>query len=136
MSEDLPKINLKYIRKVLRFIENGPRLRLDMGTYHNYAEPDRYTKKELRAARYPACGTKACFAGWGVMLQLKPEEWKDVVYGTVAPKARKLFGFTMDESDIVFAGEGMLYSTFSRQLRGLKESINTVLRNRGMKERI
>jgi hypothetical protein len=135
-KEKLPKINLPYIRKVLRFIERGPKLRFDMGTYHDHVDPKDHDAKELRELHYPACGTKACFAGWAVMLQRKPDEWADVRYNEVAPEARELLGFTYDEADCVFTGEGCNYSSFAKQLRGLKRSLREVLRGRGIKAKL
>jgi hypothetical protein len=135
-KEKLPKINLPYIRKVLRFIERGPKLRFNMRTYHDHVDPKDHNAKELRVMRYPSCGTKACFAGWAVMLQRKPEGWADVEYSTVAAKARQLLGFTEVEGDIVFAGEGCNYSTIAKQLSALKHSLREVLRGRGIKAKL
>jgi hypothetical protein len=134
-KEKLPKINLPYIRKVLRFIERGPKLRFDMRTYHDHVDTKHHDAKELREMRYPACGTKACFAGWAVMLQRKPEQWDDVNYDEVAQDARELLGFTYEESECVFTG-GCKYSTFAKQLSGLKRALREVLRGRGIKAKL
>lgn len=134
----LPKINLRYIRRVLRFIEGGPKLRFDMSTYGDHAANEfpgeELNKTELRKLGYPECGTRACFAGWCVLLQHKKKDWSEIVEGVnISDTAQKLCGFTDDEADTVFDG---VYGPFSSQLKSLKSRLNDVLANRGSKARI
>lgn len=134
----LPKINLRYIRRVLRFIESGPKLRFDMRTYLDHADnvllKEERTKKNLRALGYPECGTRACFAGWCVLLQLPKKEWAYAAYKLdILRVATQLCGFTEDEAYSVFDAA---YGTFTQQLRELKSRINDVLAERDFRERV
>jgi hypothetical protein len=141
MSEQ-PAINLKYIRKVLHFIESGPKERFEMRTYYRFLDTKLVDQQYLHAQGFPDCGTQACFAGWGVLLQVSKDKWRQKAQDIRLHKpgfresARKLFGFTEGEADFVFEGRSAEAIGYAKQLRELKRSINTVLAGRGMKQRV
>lgn len=136
----MSEINIKYIRKVLRFIEKGPKKRFEMRTYISYCDPKTHSRQWLKSAGYPACGTQACFAGWAVLMQEKPSRWRSWSIGghpnSISRRAMELCGFDDNEATYVFAGPACWIMGFDNQLRLLKRSINEVLRDRGMKERV
>jgi|HubBroStandDraft_3_1064219.scaffolds.fasta_scaffold445040_2 hypothetical protein len=72
-EENKPEINVKYIRKVLRFIENGPKLRFDMGTYINRVDPKENTKLELREMEYPPLRDQGVFCRVGSSIAIEEE---------------------------------------------------------------
>lgn len=133
-----PKINLPLIRKVLRHIKAEPK-RLEMGTWHMRVEEstDKYRSK------FPACGTRACFAGWVYILSPKTKAESNHRLKLPCPNisfvredALKALGFTSSEADLVFAGEATGSSTFSGQFELLLEALNEVLAGRGLKARV
>lgn len=132
MNEVKPEINMAEIRKVLSHIEENVN-RLEMA----YFAAQRNELEKPDGMEWPECGTKACFAGWQVLLSSSPEEWKRICSANdihFVELAQKGFGFTYDEARDVFSGWGSLEP--ANQLRDLKTAINIVLSLRGMEERV
>jgi hypothetical protein len=163
---NLPAINMPEIRKVLAHIEGDLR-RLEMrkwGITKGYvakviplvtarvagvppeevSEVDvEYLKvlKRLDEAGWAQCGTRACFAGWQVLLSIPRDEWFKVMTDEremmteVREQAAEAFGFTHDEGYAVFMPSNQK-ETPEEQLALLKKTINEVLEERGMTERV
>jgi hypothetical protein len=132
----MKKINMKLVRKVLAHVKGDLR-RLSMQVYGVHAGE----RDQLRT--YPACKTKACFAGWAVLLTT-PKKRRSKLFDkngwmnadTVPRHAQRLLGLGMGESFNIFSGRASCTSGAKRQFSQLKKDINDVLKERGMKERV
>lgn len=144
------EINMKLMRKVLAHIKSDFR-RLNMGTYGELkgSESAQMEKEEgclVNPNRWPSCNTKACMAGWTVLVSTPKSQWKSLfekdgdMKTSTHSKARKLLGLSVEEANEIFTGNACWPScwpsTAKEQYSLLKEDINEVLEARDMKERV
>src|SRR5437899_999101 len=82
-------MNVKLLRKVAR---------------HIAAEPIRFCGSWYMASCHLPCGTRACIAGWAVILgnRMKPEEIFTLDTNTIRAKAEKLLRINADQSRRLF----------------------------------
>lgn len=131
----MAEINMKLVRKVLAHVK-GDLKRLKMSVYGQQRE-GREGKKG-----YPACETRACFAGWTVLLTTPKKKWAKLFFKSfmdpeqTASRAQKLLGLTDGERYHIFSGRATNRWTTVSQFSQLKKDINGVLKGRGMKERV
>jgi len=140
------KINMKLVREVLTHIKEDLH-RLNMGSYgilkgSRDAEDEELLENLINPDHWPSCNTKACFAGWTVLLNTPKKEWQKLflkdgsMRDSTHTKARKMLGFTDYEAETVFAGNALYGNTAREQFQYLKQDINEVLLERGMEERV
>ena len=92
----MAKLNVKLLNRIKR---------------HLIAEPKRYDQatwaREVSGKGAPACGTRACIAGWAVLLSVPKPEWSQWIGADseIADKAQDLLGLTNDERGVLFAVE-------------------------------
>jgi len=140
----MKEINVKEIKRVLKHVRGDMR-RLDMATYGVLEN----TPSAAEYKNFPACGTKACLAGWTVLLNTPKKNWNklftanDTSYAEAGlmkdgthEKAAKILGFNEAEAETIFTGASMYTKGAKAQYKELVEDINQVLKNRGMKERV
>lgn len=129
-----PKINKVMIRHVLKHIKEDLR-RLNMCTWGTKVDPE--------SAYSPPCGTRACFAGWAVLLNTPKDQWPYLFHldfnsgenrmsSYTREQATKLLGFNRNEAISIFGGVSLSKRTSEGQYNQLVRDINKVLKNRGL----
>jgi hypothetical protein len=140
-GEEMRQIEVKKIQKTIKFIETQLS-RLEMNLYGIKKGSPEAKTSGFTSNRWPSCHTKACFAGWTVLLETPKREWnklfrKDgLMRGSTHGKAARILGLTAGEASDIFIGPATWELTTKSQLRALKISINQVFADRGIKERV
>jgi hypothetical protein len=130
------QLNTRLIQKVMRHIKGDLR-RLEMSAYAYSEDEDEYGGEE-----FAKCGTKACFAGWAVLLNRKESDWKKLIHTDYDfhEAARKLLGLNDSEASSIFTGPGFDVASFGagpiKQYAEVRKSVNEVLVARGSKVRV
>jgi hypothetical protein len=136
------KSQVALFRKVVAHVEEDLR-RLNMSEWGtHYSEKalldDFSGDKEAMRKEWPACNTKACFAGWAVVLNKPVRQRKAFLarysfWSKAAKDGQKALGLTEEEAEELFyLGNG--YDSES-DLKLIKERLNQIFADRGMAER-
>lgn len=129
----LPKLNVRLLRRIQKHLRADPRRynqriwAKDIRFYRRYAPLE-----------VPECGTRACIAGWAVLLSTKSKKewWKWVEKScrmvinpegnrefAIALKARKLLGLSEDEAFFLFGANNQ---TDTAGPRGVEEGCDKI----------
>jgi len=138
-----PKLQVAKIKKVLKHITEDLR-RLEMGIWGTFISEEELKEMRLSEKRnYPTCGTKACFAGWAVLLEVKRNRWSKLFdsgghmhVGSISRKAQKILGLTKEEARSLFVGRACNEWEAKDQLISLKEILNNIFMEHGSKVRV
>jgi len=110
MKAKLPKLNEKLIAKIIEHIEKDIR-RYDQDLVGLKKDTESYYFSDIKSNKWAPCNTKACFAGWAVILSTPESKIPSLfqkngsMKGGVLAKARKLLGLKGEEEDL-FASTG------------------------------
>jgi hypothetical protein len=134
------KINVAMFKKVMKHIKKDIR-RLEMGLYG--IKKNSPGEWEICDTHWAACNTKACLAGWTVLLNTPKKDWPNlfIVNGqmrshTTSTKAAKLLGLDSYEADALFTGNATYETTPRTQYEVLQEEINKLFEEKGIKDRV
>jgi hypothetical protein len=144
------KINVELFKKIIAHAKKDLR-RLEMQVWgarkgSNYAkelkEEDGIFTGRGKQSQWPVCNTKACCAGWAVLLSTPKSKWKSWFLSNgkmkddAIRKATELLGLDEYQADSIFRGNGAYYNKPARQLEALRVDINTVFEAAGLKDRV
>jgi hypothetical protein len=130
MPNDLPKLNVKHINKILAHIREDVK-RLHMPRWGVKKQSQAAKVSGLRVARFPSCGTVACFAGWSLLLATPRKEWKSLFtsIGSLdidAVKEVRRLGLSPGESSLFASCDG----TAKEQLTIVEDRLRAIVRER------
>ena len=140
----MKKINVKEIKRVLKHIKSDIR-RLEMSVWgfkKDSAEAEILTPDVADKKYWPACSTKACFAGWAVLMNTPKTKWKSLfnkdggMKQGISGKAEKILGLTEEEAEIIFRGPSTYLEGGKEQFKQLRRDINQVFVQRDLKDRV
>lgn len=130
------KLNERLIARVIKHIREDFR-RFEMSFYGVKAGTSAADGEYLNEpeTKWPSCNTKACFAGWAVLLSTPKRKWNTLFtksgnmrYPFVRNQAAKLLGLNNDEAENLFTC-GMTGSP-RKDLKDVERVLNNIRKER------
>jgi hypothetical protein len=144
------KINVELFKKIIDYAKKDLR-RLEMQVWGVRKNSDymKYLKDQediLRGrglqSQWAACSTKACCAGWAVLLSTPKSKWKSWFKKSgemkegVYKRAQTLLGLDECQAEDIFRGSGSHCDRPKDQLKALREDINRLLEINQIEDRV
>jgi hypothetical protein len=115
----LPKLNERLINRTIEHIQVFP---------ESYNQNE--ITKQCEVTKKTPCGAIGCFGGWGLLLSApKSQRYELAANEGDLVKAAKLFGFTEEEGDYIFAGGS---GDPKEDLRTIKSRLKNIRNARGL----